>query len=68
MVSNWGMAGGDSNGDGVINTFDKVHFWNLVTGKSGYLTSDYNLDGQINNPDKNDIWVPNKEKHCQVPD
>ncbi len=63
----WGMAGGDSNGDGTINTFDKVHFWKLVTGKSGYLTSDYNLNGQINNPDKNDIWVPNKDKQCQVP-
>jgi hypothetical protein len=52
------MAGGDSNGDGTINTFDKVHFWKLVTGKSGYLTSDYILTVRLTTPTKTIFGFP----------
>jgi hypothetical protein len=29
---------------------------------------DYNLEGQVNNPDKNDYWLINFDKSSQVPD
>jgi hypothetical protein len=36
-------------------------------GTSGYLSSDVNMDGQSNNQDKNDMWVPNNGKSSKVP-
>jgi PKD repeat protein len=63
-----GMIGG--NGvpqDNTVNSSDKS-LWNSDAGTKGYLFSDYNLDGETNNPDKNDIWIPNEGKVSQVPD
>ncbi|MCD4664356.1 MAG: PCMD domain-containing protein [Bacteroidales bacterium] len=65
----WGMAGGDGDANGVIETNDKVNFWSILTGKNGYLSADYNMDGQTNNPDKNEIWLDNNlTKESQVPE
>ncbi|MCD4732199.1 MAG: PKD domain-containing protein, partial [Bacteroidales bacterium] len=64
----WGMAGGDGNGDGLINLFDKDSAWIQFAGKKGYFNGDYNIDGQINNLDKNDYWLPNDGKGTQVPE
>jgi len=57
----WGMRGGDGNGDGIVNILDKSAVWSLSgqTGKSGYLPSDYNMNRQTNNCDKNDFWKIN---------
>ena len=63
----WGMIGGDGDANGIINTVDKTSFWSILTGKTGYLSSDYNMDGQTNNPDKNDIWLPDISRESQVP-
>ncbi len=63
----WGMAGGDGNADGIVNTNDKNNFWSILVGTRGYLQGDYNLNGHINNPDKNDIWLNNQIKQSQVP-
>jgi uncharacterized protein (TIGR02145 family) len=52
------MIGGDVNADGVINASDKP-FADGQAGKNGYYSSDLNLDGQVNNMDKNDIWYEN---------
>ena len=32
-----------------------------------YYKSDFNLDTQVNNKDKDDFWVPNQGKASQVP-
>jgi hypothetical protein len=64
----WGMAGGDGNADGTVNSADKNSFWSILAGTSGYLPGDYNLNGHINNPDKNDFWQPNQGKGCEVPE
>ena len=38
------------------------------TGTSGYEQSDYNLDGEVDNSDKNEIWVKNPGIETQVPE
>jgi len=30
-----------------------------LAGSNGYLSTDYNLDGVVNNSDKDNLWVPN---------
>jgi len=62
----YGMAGGDSDGDGVIILADKL-FWANEAGKKGYLSSDFNLDAQSNNQDKNESWLQNTNMSSQVP-
>ena len=64
----WGMMGGDGNPDGNITTTDKSPIWDVESGTQGYLESDYNLDTQSNNKDKDDIWIPNIGAGCQVPE
>ena len=51
----YGMKAGDGNADGVISIDDIIDVWKPQAGKSGYLKSDFNLDGQSSNVDKNDI-------------
>ncbi len=64
----WGMFGGDGDRNGTINSIDKSAIWTIQAGAGGYIESDYNLDSQSNNQDKNDIWLPNEGKASQVPD
>ena len=35
---------------------------------AGYLESDYNLNGQVNNLDKNEFWFKNNGKVTYIPD
>lgn len=63
----WGMYGGNGDHNGQINTNDKANAWDLEAGEKGYLFGDYNLDGDANNQDKDDIWVPNQNRVSQVP-
>ena len=55
----YGLFGGDGDASGTVDNNDKVAEWSLTAGEAGYQGSDYNLDGEINNPDKDDIWVEN---------
>jgi glucose/arabinose dehydrogenase len=64
----WGMIAGDSDGNGIINTIDRTVNWMGEAGQQGYKTSDFNLDNEINNPDKNDYLVPNHLKSSQIPE
>ncbi len=66
-TSVYGMPGGDENGDGDIDATDKAA-WTANAGTEGYQSSDFNLDNQVNNPDKNDTWVENGAHSSQVPD
>ncbi len=64
----WGMAAGDSNGDGTINNMDKQNHWSLNAGMKGYLPSDFSLNARVDNQDKNDLWLSNMYKTSQVPE
>ncbi len=63
----FGMIAGDSDGSGIINADDKDVNWNGDAGKAGYFGSDLNLDSQVNNPDKNDLWETNLGEETKVP-
>ena len=63
----WGMVCGDGDANGTIETDDKTNFWSILVGKTGYLSADYNMDGQTTNIDKNDYWLDNLTKESQVP-
>jgi len=64
----FGMYAGDINADGIISEYDINLLWEPESGKSGYLPSDCNLDGQTDNLDKNDYWLENFNISSQVPD
>lgn len=64
----WGMFSGDGDRNGLIGVGDKSLTWENQAGTAGYIFSDYNLDGESNNIDKDDYWLPNINKESQVPD
>ncbi len=62
----WAMIGGDSFADGVINSND-VGDWNWQAGDSeGYHYGDMDMNGYVDNKDKNDVLVPNLGYSSQV--
>ena len=64
----FGMISGDGNGDGqILLNGDKNDAWSTQTGKKGYFNVDYNMNGQVQNQDKNDMLVPNLGKQSAVP-
>lgn len=63
----FGMFAGDINGDGIIDATDIVE-WGNHAGHAGYNSSDADADTQINNLDKNDVWVINLNVETQVPE
>ena len=63
----YGMAGGDANGDGVIDAADKA-LWAGQAGTKGYKASDFDMDLEVNNIDKNDLMIENQDLSSQVPD
>ncbi|MFU8843753.1 MAG: hypothetical protein ACNA7V_08100 [Bacteroidales bacterium] len=63
----WGMTAGDANQDNLVDISDKTQ-WVAFAGQVGYLSSDLNLDGEVNNPDKNESWQTNTNKSSHVPE
>jgi hypothetical protein len=63
----WGMFGGDGDRNGTINAGDESPTWEVTAGSQGYLGTDYNLDSQSNNLDKDNVWAPNVGNGTQVP-
>lgn len=63
----WGMAAGDVNQDKIIDISDKA-LWTAFAGQAGYFSTDLSLDGQVNNPDKNEAWKMNLNMTSQVPE
>lgn len=62
-----GIIAADANSDGVVDAADKT-LWENSVGTAGYLPEDFNLDGQVNNSDKNDMWEPNVVVGAQLPE
>ena len=63
----FGMTGGDADRNGTIETQDIDMVWKPDAGNQDYLVSDLNLDSQVSNQDKNDIWAPNLGATSRVP-
>ena len=64
----YGMAGGDADANGTVNIEDKL-LWEIFSGTKGYYPEDLNFDGEVNNPDKDDVWILNTQaKSSQVPE
>jgi C1A family cysteine protease len=62
------MVGGDGLVNGSIEPDDHSVIWQQQAGKTGYQNADYDMNKQVNNPDKNRIWLPNQGFESQVPD
>jgi len=63
----WGMMAGDADGNGDIEIMDINNIWKSQAGNARYLESDFNLDGQSNNKDKDDYWLPNLGYGSHIP-
>ena len=50
----WGMVSADGNGDGSITNTDLNEEWKPQAGNAGYLSGDFDLNGQADNKDKNE--------------
>ena len=46
----------------------KKTVWENQAGEEGYKSGDFDMDGQVNNPDKNEMWVPNEGEGSKVPE
>lgn len=66
-TSVYGMPGGDFDGDGDVDNDDKAA-WTASAGTMGYQPSDFTLDNQVSNEDKDDVWVENTTLNNQVPE
>ncbi len=62
------VVGSDGNADGLINLDDKSTVWSPQSGGQGYYSADFNMNSQIDNIDKNDYWLKNKDNSSQVPE
>lgn len=63
----YGLYAGDANADEQITHGDYI-VWKTQAGESGYKLSDFDLDGEVDNIDKNDIYLPNTGYESQVPE
>ena len=64
----FGMYAGNADGNSTVHLDDINIRWTSEAGRSGYYGSDMNMDGQVDNVDKNDVWLPNQTLTDQVPD
>jgi hypothetical protein len=68
MPGIWGMIPGDCDANGLVNETDKAMHWNIQAGRSGYLSGDFNFDGEVDNSDKNDFFIINLQSGANIPD
>jgi len=64
----WGMISGDGNCDGEVTLLDEAPEWELQAGEAGYNQNDHNMDGQVNNQDKDEYLLPNLTKGSYIPE
>jgi len=65
---NYGMYAGDADGNGEVHQDDIDIRWAGEAGGSGYFGGDMDMDSQVNNEDKNDVWLPYHTLTGQVRD
>ncbi|MCB0805475.1 MAG: hypothetical protein KDC05_06715 [Bacteroidales bacterium] len=63
----FGMVAGDGDCDGEITSMD-IAGWKTEAGTHGMNNYDQNMDGEVNNLDKDDFMIPNMGSGCQVPE
>ncbi len=63
----YGMYGGNADGNNQIDLIDITTSWYGEAGYFGYFLSDFNLDGQSDNLDKNDVWLNSMGINSQLP-
>ena len=63
----WGMVAGNGVCDNEINNTDKTNCWMIEAGLSGYYYGDFDLNGNVDNKDKDEHWVDNIGKICSLP-
>ena len=63
----FGMVAGDADADGDINSADKTT-WANYAGTRGYESADFDMNTQVDNKDKNDIWSQNGSYSSQLPE
>ncbi|GAB4315693.1 MAG: hypothetical protein Kow00127_07000 [Bacteroidales bacterium] len=61
------LYAGDADGDGIVGESDYNPAWKSAAGLHGYYGADLNLDGEVNNIDKDRFWYPNRGKTSQMP-
>jgi len=59
------MFGGDADVNGFIDVIDKT-VWAGQAGTTGYKSADLDMDTQVDNVDKNDVYVGNNGSSSQV--
>jgi predicted phosphodiesterase len=64
----WGMIAGDGNADNVVDLNDKSSSWTIQAGNNGYFQGDFDLNGTIDNLDKNEKLLINLNHQSQVPE
>ena len=63
----WAMIPGNGLNDDQINNQDKGDVWYIQLDQTGYMEGDFNMDGNVNEIDKN-MWVPNSGKGSRLPE
>lgn len=63
----YGMYAGDADGNGDIHQDDIDILWSNDAAENGYYQGDMNMDSQVNNQDKDDVWILNLNEQTQVP-
>lgn len=64
----YGIIGGNANSDGAINVLDLSLKWDFEAGESGYFNGDMNMDTEVDNEDKNYIWLNNLGSSSTIPE
>lgn len=63
----YGMIAGDTDANDTIQVADRYPLWDENAGTQDYTSPDLNLDAQINNQDKDDIWQENLGLFAKLP-
>lgn len=64
----YGMYAGNADADSEIAPNDIDSYWAVQAGEEGYNSADFNMEGQVDNKDKNDFWKENNGNSSQIPD
>ncbi len=56
------MIAADGDANGQVDNLDKDEVWLIQKNSTGYKSGDFNMDGQVNDTDRNDFWTPNSGK------